>query len=1215
MATNTMEFDYSPYNQHAYQTGKTSYRLYEDLTIYDPTEPLQDFPDRNLLCHPPPYGDIDSKDKNDPSKEDKNDPLIKFTTQTNNRHKHQLMFRPGKSTVPELKARVTSRPWTVSSICKHCRIHIEVTADSSGPTIRETSPCPSIGTPLHHFRHFPNLSQSVSPKDFGGRWKDMQVFKCTADECPIRLTITTKSPILRREHVTLLTDTVSLRKRTAGIAKFKDGSLSAYNNLKTLKTYLENVLADNQKAIPRENERYVALGCEQGVESLVESPEAREIFARAHFTSSKDEQGKLTWTPPPLSEIRDLESDTRRDIDDMIEEVKILQDRFKGPDDGKVYDGWSDMSKPFSPAYAVLGLFHTVPDQIVIWAYERQLQCNPDAMPVYYQCLRAIAYGRNNEDLIMEATKRESVGAFTVAEVKAARAYLNISPGEKDEDLICGIFKSTLADSTPEVRSLLKSKLKLIGESLKSRKIQDTAGQVFSDVNDAYTYLNVTADTDDNFIYSIYQVHCGDRPNDKQTALEALRMIAESRNSSYLHNVLTTSGDNFDVTKLPITIDSAYQCLGIDVRSVDDELITGAYTVRKMDQPSRAGEFANAMIVIAEHRNSSFIREFIQSEQPSMNVQGPQLLPRTDTPVGLENIGNTCYLNSLLQFYFTIEPLRNMVLNFDQYQEEFVTPEILERKRVGGRRLTEKEIARAKQFVELLRGLFNDLITTNQAYVTPTMDLAYLALVTSKAEEEGQDSHNIEDSIVDVSNNNDNMDVDLPTPEDGYNAASVQDKDCDDVASEITLVGDGQDVEMSDDFQKKPASAESKENVEPEVMQIDNSDSPPHLNVMKLDSDGSTGAEAGSPLKDSGLPTPRNSPPPIPARPAAVKDRKYSIDPSLFGKQQDVSESIGNVLFQLEAAIRPVSIDENGEQQDLIKECFYGQTKQTLAFPDSSEVRTKVESFAHLLVNVDKTEQDIYSALDSSFDSEQVDLEGKHARRYLSITKLPPILSIQVQRVQFNREAGSAYKSHTALNFPETLYMDRYPRLRGRRPELRQLQDLRAKLMESQGRLSPLISLDLTKNYAVTQLGASEVDMENSDGSLGDVGVDPLLPTIVKRGLELINNRITAADNKIKDLQSRINQQFTDLRNFGYRIHAVFIHSGTHNFGHYWIYIHDFEKRVWRKYNDEHVTEVTDENIIFKQAPGDKVPTPYFLVYVRENQTDLTKAVKREIVS
>jgi hypothetical protein len=57
-------------------------------------------------------------------------------------------------------------------------------------------------------------------------------------------------------------------------------------------------------------------------------------------------------------------------------------------------------------------------------------------------------------------------------------------------------------------------------------------------------------------------------------------VIAESRKSSYLHDVLTTSGDDFDVTKLPVTIDSAYQCLGIDVRSVDDELITGAYTVR-----------------------------------------------------------------------------------------------------------------------------------------------------------------------------------------------------------------------------------------------------------------------------------------------------------------------------------------------------------------------------------------------------------------------------------------------------------------------------------------------------------------------------------------------------------------------------------------------------------------------------------------------------------
>ena len=35
-------------------------------------------------------------------------------------------------------------------------------------------------------------------------------------------------------------------------------------------------------------------------------------------------------------------------------------------------------------------------------------------------------------------------------------------------------------------------------------------------------------------------------------------------------------------------------------------------------------------------------------------------------PVGLNNIGNTCYLNSLLQYLYTVEAVRDIVLNFDE---------------------------------------------------------------------------------------------------------------------------------------------------------------------------------------------------------------------------------------------------------------------------------------------------------------------------------------------------------------------------------------------------------------------------------------------------------------------------------------------------------------------------------------------------------------------
>src|SRR5436190_21209758 len=80
-------------------------------------------------------------------------------------------------------------------------------------------------------------------------------------------------------------------------------------------------------------------------------------------------------------------------------------------------------------------------------------------------------------------------------------------------------------------------------------------------------------------------------------------------------------------------------------------------------------------------------------------------------------------------------------------------------------------------------------------------------------------------------------------------------------------------------------------------------------------------------------------------------------------------------------------------------------------------------------------------------------------------------------------------------------------------------------------------------------------------------------------------------DKDIDNLKSRIKQQFTDRRNYGYRLHSVFIHRGYPflvsiliigdvAYGHYWIYIYDFSQNRWFRYNDEQVTEV-DEKVVY----------------------------------
>lgn len=64
-------------------------------------------------------------------------------------------------------------------------------------------------------------------------------------------------------------------------------------------------------------------------------------------------------------------------------------------------------------------------------------------------------------------------------------------------------------------------------------------------------------------------------------------------------------------------------------------------------------------------------------------------------PVGLTNIANTCYLNSLLQYFFTIREMRETILAFveNPHSEGDEQAQI----RVGGRLVSQAEIKRSKR--------------------------------------------------------------------------------------------------------------------------------------------------------------------------------------------------------------------------------------------------------------------------------------------------------------------------------------------------------------------------------------------------------------------------------------------------------------------------------------------------------------------------------------
>jgi ubiquitin carboxyl-terminal hydrolase 25/28 len=105
-----------------------------------------------------------------------------------------------------------------------------------------------------------------------------------------------------------------------------------------------------------------------------------------------------------------------------------------------------------------------------------------------------------------------------------------------------------------------------------------------------------------------------------------------------------------------------------------------------------------------------------------------------------------------------------------------------------------------------------------------------------------------------------------------------------------------------------------------------------------------------------------------------------------------------------------------------------------------------------------------------------------------------------------------------------------------------------------------------------------------------------------------------AVDQDIQNIHDMLSKQFSDFTKLPYRLYAVFVHHGSVSFGHYWIYIHDFRKDVWRKYNDEYVTEVQNLDEIFKNTDTKNPPTPYFLVYINDMMKDrLVDPVCRDV--
>jgi ubiquitin carboxyl-terminal hydrolase 25/28 len=459
----------------------------------------------------------------------------------------------------------------------------------------------------------------------------------------------------------------------------------------------------------------------------------------------------------------------------------------------------------------------------------------------------------------------------------------------------------------------------------------------------------------------------------------------------------------------------------------------------------------------------------------------------------------------------------------------------------------------------------------------------------------------------------------LPTPEDDIemvdrpNEKTVDNKS--DNSSEATL------IEMETESEQLPPYYESKgSQLFPSIEKGEKGGS--GINAVAEDDAVMVNGDHLDP--ESRYPAAPEKPPPVPPRNKAglsiqttdTKTISESEEDGLwqFGTQQDVTEVMGNVINLLSCAIKPTGITEEGTQRDKVYDTFYGDSAVYTQKPQKLE--KKIESWASLMVYPDdKKSRDIYEALDVNYDEQMVEIGDNLIPQWTSITKLPPVLQIQIQRTAWNRGTGAGSKNSNPVVFPETIYLDRYmdsadpdsTLMKRRRQawkwkaELRKLEARQTALQVTEAEMSVPDALWETKKF-ITDLQEAEIP---------GVDIEPDLPDLLEERMEEVARELELISHQISVIKGKLNEQFTNMRQYEYKLQTVFIHRGEAGGGHYWIYLYDFENDIWREYNDEYVTVVHDRKRIFEHQGGG---TPYFLAYVRSaDHEDLVNAVFRDV--
>uniref|UniRef100_A0A671WPP0 Ubiquitin carboxyl-terminal hydrolase 25 n=1 Tax=Sparus aurata TaxID=8175 RepID=A0A671WPP0_SPAAU len=407
-------------------------------------------------------------------------------------------------------------------------------------------------------------------------------------------------------------------------------------------------------------------------------------------------------------------------------------------------------------------------------------------------------------------------------------------------------------------------------------------------------------------------------------------------------------------------------------------------------------------------------------------------------------------------------------------------------------------------------------------------------------------------------------------------------------------------------------------------------------------------------------------------------------------QQQDVSEFTHKLLDWLEDAFQmKAEEDREGEKpKNPMVELFYGRFLAVGVLEGKKFENTEMFGQYPLQVNGFK---DLHECLEAAMIEGEI--ESLHSAENSArsgqehwFTELPPVLTFELSRFEFNQALGRPEKIHNKLEFPSMLYMDRYMDrnreiTRIKREEIRRLKEHLTVLQQRLERYlsygsgpkrfpladvlqyamefasskpvctSPVEDIDSsappggTTGQQLPTPSTAEQDslppLESSGPASGpttapaaaqqqrvpihkpftqsrlppDLPMHPAPRHITEEELRVLEGCLhrwrSEVENDTRDLQGSITRihrtielMYSDksMMQVPYRLHAVLVHEGQANAGHYWAYIYDPHQRCWMKYNDISVTKSSWEELVRDSFGGYRNASAYCLMYINDKK-------------